>query len=93
MPHLTLKEFADLVKRNISSLSKPAREIELKLQSDEKLASILAGIRNKLKEIPKSQSDPNYLPTFIFNFLARLGMFQKNSVERSGDGSAKIGRL
>lgn len=47
-PHLTLQEFANYVERDISCLSKPAREIELKLQKNED--DELAGIIEKIKK-------------------------------------------
>jgi putative transposase len=56
IPHLTLKEFALRVERDVSSLSKPVREIELRLHTDGDLKVLLDKVQEKLYEIPKSQA-------------------------------------
>ncbi len=56
LPHLTLSEFAKDVKRYLSSLSKPIREIELRSKTDAGLKALLDKIHEKIyAEIPKSQ--------------------------------------
>jgi REP element-mobilizing transposase RayT len=56
-PHLTLKEFASFVSRDISALSKLAVTIETKSKSDHQLAEMIAMINNCLQNrIAKSQA-------------------------------------
>lgn len=48
-PHLTLQEFANYVERDISSLSKQAKDIELKLAIDSELVLVVDEVEKKLK--------------------------------------------
>ena len=57
-PHLTLKEFATLAKRDISAVSKQAVSIELKMKNDERIAKAVSVINEEIKniQIAKSQA-------------------------------------
>ena len=57
LPDLTLKAFADYVGKDISALSKLARELEIKANKDEGTALILEELTKKINsQISKSQA-------------------------------------